>query len=73
MLVLSRREGEAVCVGEDVVVKVVRICGNCVGVKAENKSILRLELREKKDDDFENGTRRGVTTDASRLFKRRTD
>lgn len=49
MLVLSRREGESVCVGGGVVVTVVRICGNKVriGVAAENASILRAELREK--------------------------
>ncbi|MBQ1277186.1 MAG: carbon storage regulator, partial [Thermoguttaceae bacterium] len=47
MLVLSRREGESVCVGGGVVVTVVRICGNKVriGVAAENASILRAELR----------------------------
>ncbi len=49
MLVLSRREGESVCVGGGVVVTVVRICGNKVriGVAADNASILRAELREK--------------------------
>ncbi|MBQ2789049.1 MAG: carbon storage regulator [Thermoguttaceae bacterium] len=49
MLVLSRREGESVCVGGGVVVTVVRMCGNKVriGVAAENASILRAELREK--------------------------
>lgn len=49
MLVLSRREGESVCVGGGVVVTVVRICGNKVriGVAAENAAILRAELREK--------------------------
>ena len=49
MLVLSRREGESVCVGGGVVVTVVRIFGNKVriGVAAENASILRAELREK--------------------------
>ena len=49
MLVLSRREGESVCVGGGVVVTVVRICGNKVriGVAAENASIFRAELREK--------------------------
>lgn len=48
MLVLSRREGESVCVGGGVVVTVVRICGNKVriGVAADNASILRAELRK---------------------------
>ncbi len=53
MLVLSRREGESVCVGDGVVVTVVRICGNRVrvGVDAEDQPILRLELKEKTTDE----------------------
>ena len=58
MLVLSRREGESVCVGGGVVVTVVRICGNKVriGVAADKESILRAELRGKDGEQVSDET-----------------
>lgn len=48
MLVLSRKEGESVCIGDNVVVTIVKVSGNKirVGIETQEKvSILRGELK----------------------------
>lgn len=50
MLVLSRKEEEAINIGDNIVITIVRICGNSVriGIQApENVLILREEVRER--------------------------
>lgn len=50
MLVLSRKLNESICIGEDIVVKVVKIRGNVIGlgiVAPENVKIMRNELLER--------------------------
>ncbi|MDO5554456.1 MAG: carbon storage regulator [Planctomycetia bacterium] len=47
MLVLSRREGESIRLGDDILVTVVRIAGNKIRIGIETKaglSVLRSEL-----------------------------
>ncbi|MDO5580885.1 MAG: carbon storage regulator [Planctomycetia bacterium] len=49
MLVLSRKEGETLCIGDDIRITVTRITGNKVRIGIETLSdisILRGELRE---------------------------
>lgn len=50
MLVLSRKEGDSIVIGDDIQVKVVRIVGNrvTVGIDAPAEvPIVRAELRER--------------------------
>jgi carbon storage regulator len=50
MLVLSRKLNESICIGEDIVVKVVKIRGNVIGlgiVAPESVKIMRTELLER--------------------------
>ena len=52
MLVLSRREGESVCLDNNITVTIVKITGNKIriGIKTEGEvSILRGELRQDKE------------------------
>lgn len=52
MLVLSRKIGERICIGEDIEIEVVRISANVVriGIEAPKElPILRSELLEDKD------------------------
>ena len=54
MLVLSRREGESVCLNDNIVVTVVRITGNKIRLGIQTKDpieILRSELRDKDDQE----------------------
>lgn len=54
MLVLSRKMGESICIGKDVVVNVVKVSGNRVriGISApRNVEVLRGELPHWSSDD----------------------
>lgn len=54
MLVLSRRPGEKVMIGKDIVIQVVEIRGNKVrlGITApQNMTILREEVLDRLDDN----------------------
>lgn len=54
MLILTRRVGETVCIGEDVLVTVLAVNGNQVriGIKAPpDVRVDRPEIREAKDRD----------------------
>ena len=56
MLILSRRIGESLTIGDDIEITVTEIRGNQVrlGVVApESQAILRKELREKQDEWLE--------------------
>jgi carbon storage regulator len=56
MLVLTRKEGEKICIGDDVVITVVRSGGDRVrlGIDApSNQVILRSELKVKEQLDRE--------------------
>lgn len=58
MLVLSRRPGESLLIGDDVEVKVLEVCGDRVriGVTApDNVAVDRNEVRER--EDYEPGRR----------------
>lgn len=51
MLVLSRKLGEVICIGEDITIEVVEFRGGKVklGVVADGLEVDRLEIREAKD------------------------
>jgi carbon storage regulator CsrA len=54
MLVLSRKEQEKICVGEDIVITIVKIAGGQVRVGIEaprDVSIRRFELTRKDDEN----------------------
>lgn len=56
MLVLSRKVGESICIGEDVVISVVKVSGNRVrlGISApRNVDVLRSELPQWSAADHE--------------------
>jgi carbon storage regulator len=56
MLVLTRKEGEKICIGDDVVITVVRSGGDKVrlGIEApSNQVILRSELKIKEQQNGE--------------------
>ncbi|MDR3111316.1 MAG: carbon storage regulator [Planctomycetaceae bacterium] len=55
MLVLSRREGEKIRIGEDIVITVVRVSGDKVRIGVEaprNTLILRNELRTRQENGW---------------------
>lgn len=57
-LVLSRKLMETICVGDDVTITVVRICGDKIRLAIEapaDVSVDRLEVREAKRRDAKGG------------------
>jgi carbon storage regulator len=63
MLVLARRRGEKICIGNGIVVTIVALVGNrvCVGIEAPTGiSIDREELRHRKNAGLAEGGRYDV-------------
>lgn len=64
MLVLSRKKSEAICIGDEVVLKIIEVRGNTVriGIEApDSVSIIRSELLlEVEDDHDEDAVMAGV-------------
>lgn len=65
MLVLSRKPGESICIGDDIIITLVRVSGSAarIGVTApRNVKIVRSELEKEEHDHStsETGTDRTV-------------
>lgn len=63
MLVLSRKVGELIHVGDDVTIEVRRVAGNRVTMAIDaprHKRILRGELKERVDDGMDGAATHGV-------------
>lgn len=52
MLVLSRKEGETLCIGDDIRITVTRITGNKVRIGIETLSDISILRGELKESDF---------------------